>query len=169
MHFEVVRHGLVDLDEESLELLGPVTPASGGDHLAGRDIEGCEEICDPVTHIVMRPSLHLAGSHRQDRLCPIEHLDAGLLVDAAHGGVLGRVHVDDHHAADLLDEKRVLGELEGVGCPGFEPEGPPDATDGGLAHPCRLGHVRTRPVGGVLRFVGESLDHERLDVVITEL
>src|ERR1035441_10708073 len=33
VHFEVVRHGFVDLGEESLELLGAVAPASGRDHL----------------------------------------------------------------------------------------------------------------------------------------
>ena len=76
VHFEVIGHSLVDLGEESLELLGSVTPASGGDHLACSDIEGCEQIGDPVSHIVVCPALHLAGSHRQDRLCPIERLDA---------------------------------------------------------------------------------------------
>ena len=52
---------------------------------------------------------------------------------------------------------------------GFEPEGPPDATDGRLAHPCRLGHVARRPVGGALGLVGQGLDHEGLDVIVTEL
>ena len=94
VHFEVIRHGFVDLHEESLEFLGPVTPASGRDHLAGRDIERREEICDPVAHIVMRPSLHLAGSHRQDRLSPVECLDAGLLVDTVAMMTVSRLRID---------------------------------------------------------------------------
>jgi len=85
VHFEVVRHGFVDLGEECLELLGPVAPASGGDHPACSDIEGCEQIGDPVAQLVMRPSLHLAGSHRQDRLSPVECLDARTSARAGRG------------------------------------------------------------------------------------
>ena len=45
------------------------------------------------------------------------------------------------HVTDLLDEQRILGELEGVGRPGLEPEGLPDPGDRRLAHARGLGHV----------------------------
>ena len=108
MDVEVGRHGLVDLGEERLELLGPMPPPGGGDHLTGGDVEGGEEIGDPVAHVVVGATLHLAGSHGKDGLSPIEGLDAGLLVDAADDGVLGRVHVDADNVTDFLDEQRDL-------------------------------------------------------------
>jgi hypothetical protein len=51
----------------------------------------------------MGASLDLAGAHRQRRLGPIEGLDAGLLVDAHHRGVLGRVHVQADDITDLVE------------------------------------------------------------------
>src|SRR5271165_797953 len=102
------RYGLVDLGEEGQELRCPVSPTSGGDDLTGGYIERREQVGDAVADVVVSPTLDLAWAHRQDRLCPVECLDAGLLVDADDNGSLGRVQVQPDNIADLLDEQRVL-------------------------------------------------------------
>ncbi len=71
----------------------------------------------------------LAETHRQERLRPIQRLDAGLLVDAQDPGVFWRIHVEPDNVADLLDEHRIFRKFERVSQPGFEPERFPDSTD----------------------------------------
>jgi hypothetical protein len=77
--------------------------------LTGGQVQRGEQVGDSVALVVMGASLDLPGAHRQRRLGPIEGLDAGLLVDAHHDGVLGRVQVEADDIADLVDELRVPG------------------------------------------------------------
>ena len=103
--------------------------------LAGGQVQRGEQVGDPVALVVMGAPLDLAGSHRQRRLGPVEGLDAGLLVDAHHHRMLGRVHVQPDDIADLVDELRVLRQLERVGQPRLQPERPPDPPHRRRRHP----------------------------------
>jgi len=47
-------------------------------------------------------------------------LDLGFLVYAEHHGGLGRVQVEPDDVVDLLDEQRVVGQLEPVGAVRFQ-------------------------------------------------
>jgi hypothetical protein len=53
-----------------------------------------------------------AGEHRQVRCGAIERLDLPLLIHAQHDRALGRVEVQPDDVVDLVDEQRVLGQLE---------------------------------------------------------
>ena len=45
---------------------------------------------------------------RQTRLCPIERLDLGLLIDAEHHGPIRRIEIEANDLGDLLLEHRVV-------------------------------------------------------------
>jgi hypothetical protein len=135
-------------------------------HFAGGEVKGCEQVDDAVALVVVGAPLDLAGSHRQDRLGAIERLDAGLLIDAQHHSVVGRVQVQPDAVADLVDEQRILGQLEGVGLPRLEPERLPDPAHRRRRHANLLGQIPGRPVRGVDRLVLQRLDHDPLDVVV---
>jgi hypothetical protein len=52
-YVEVFGDLLVDLDEELLELLGPVALAKRPDHLSGRHVQGGEQGGGAVTYVVV--------------------------------------------------------------------------------------------------------------------
>ena len=118
--------------QELLELGRPVPALDGVDDQPGRHVQGGEQGGGPGAGVVVGAPLGHAGHHRQYRLGPVEGLDAGLLVHAEHDGPLRRVQVQPDHVADLLDEQRVAGQLEGVDQVRLEPERPPDAPDSRL-------------------------------------
>ena len=62
--------------------------------------------------VIVRAAFHLARTHRQQRLGPIEGLDLRFLVDTQHHGMLRRIHVQPHDAPDFLDQQRIGRELE---------------------------------------------------------
>jgi len=120
---EPVGHLGVDLDQEALELLGPVAPLERSDDLAARHVERGEQGRGAVAHVVVGPALGGARQHRQDRLEAVECLDLGLLVDAEHDGAFGGIEVQADDVTDLVDEEGVGRELERLGPVGLEPEG----------------------------------------------
>jgi hypothetical protein len=67
-----------------------------------------------VADVVVAAALRHTGRHREDGLGAIEGLHLGLLVHAEHDGAFGWVQVQRDDVADLVDEQRVLGQLEGV-------------------------------------------------------
>ena len=100
----------------------------------------------PCRQVVVGAPLGHARHHRQHRLGPVQRLDLGLLVDAEHDGLLGRVVVEADDVDDLLDELRVGGQLEGVLQVRLEVELLPDPPDGRFRQPAALGHRRPGPV-----------------------
>ena len=77
------------------------------DDLARGHIESGIEIGRAVADVVMGAPLWEPGSKWQDRGGAVERLDLGLLVDTENEGSVGRVDVEPHDVADLLDEQRV--------------------------------------------------------------
>ena len=130
VHVEVDGHALVDVVEELSELDGPVAAVRLGDHGSGLEVERCKQRRGAMPPIVVRSPFGLAGLHRQQGRRAVEGLNLGLLVDAQHHGMVGRVDVEADDVADLVNQQRVGRQLEGLAPVGTQPEAPPDATDG---------------------------------------
>ena len=98
--------------------------------------------------------------HRQAGLCAVERLDLALLVDREHDGVRRRVEIEPDHVAQLLDEPRIVRELELPDPVRLQAVGAPDALDRADADAGRLRHHRGGPVGGLRRRIGQrQRDH----------
>ena len=124
----MVRHFLVDVGKELLELGGPVAVVQGPDHLAGGHVQRGEQARGAVADVVVAAAFWGSGHHRQDRLEPVERLDLGLLVDAQHDGPLRRVQVQPDDVVELvLRNSGSVGQLRSCSAPvGLQPEGAPD-------------------------------------------
>ena len=110
--------------------------------------------------VVVRAALHLAGSHRQQRLGAVERLDLALLVDAQNQRAIRRIEIQPDDVPHLLHEHRIAGELEGLDPMRLQPEGLPDAMDGRGREADRLGHRAQAPMGRVRgRRLQRALDH----------
>ena len=73
---------------------------------------GGEQRGRPVPHVVERPPLGYARHHRQDWLFAIEGLDLALLVDAENKRPVGRREIKADDIAHLVDEQRIVRQLE---------------------------------------------------------
>ena len=80
-------------------------------HLAGRDSERREQVEDAVPLVVVRVAHRPTRPQRQGRLRSFQRLNRGLLVDAEHDRVVGRVEVESDDIADLGGEGRVATDL----------------------------------------------------------
>ena len=110
--------------------------------------------------VVVRAALWPAGPHGEDGLATFQSLDLALLVDAEDQCVFRRAHVESHDVADLLDEKGIGRQPEGLGA-GLESEGLPDPSDAVVGDPGGFSHGAGAPVGrvfrGLLKGVGDDL------------
>ena len=166
MDVELVGNGAVDEVQEPSELDGPVAIGHVGDDLARGDVEGHVEIGGAVAFVVVGASLGESRAQREDGSGAIQGLDLGLLVHTEHQSAIGGIEVKAHHITHLFDELGVGAELEGVDQVGLESEGPPNATHARLAHPRRLGHRPSRPVGGVEGCLLQRRHDQRFDMVV---
>jgi hypothetical protein len=79
-----------------------------------------------------------------------------LFVNTEHQRVLGRVEIESHDVAHLLDEKRIGGELESTRAMGLNGKRLKETVYGGLRNPARLGRFPDGPVGPGLGLSGQS-------------
>ena len=63
------------------------------------------------------------------RLTSAQGLDLALLIHAQHDGVMRRVHVQADYIAHLVDQQRIVGQLEVLATMGAQSERPPDPAD----------------------------------------
>ena len=91
-----------------------------------------------------------AGDHRQHRRGPLQRLDLRLLVDREDRRVRRRGQVQARDVADLVDEQRIGGDLEVLGPPGLQPEGPPDPVHGRRGDADPFSQLPLGPVRGAL-------------------
>ena len=82
-----------------------------------------------MAFVVVTAALHLARSHGQHRLAAVQRLDLRLLIHAEDHGSLGRIQVQTHDIADLLDQKGIGRQLEVRGPMRLQAEGSPQARD----------------------------------------
>ena len=143
---EVRGHVGVDVSEEAQELLVAVARPALGEDLAGGDVQGGKEGGGAVADVAVRHAFDVAEPEGQEGLGALQGLGLALLVDAQHQGMVGRVEIEAHDVADLLDEEGIGGELAMLLPVGLEVEGGPDALHRGFGHPDGLGHGTAGPV-----------------------
>ena len=74
VYVQVLRHGLLDLMQETQELLVQMTRLALGDRLYPRHIQAGEQGYGVVSDVVLRDPLDVAYAHGQQRLGPIQCL-----------------------------------------------------------------------------------------------
>ena len=89
-----------DLLQELEELLVQVTGVAGVGDLPVRGVEGGDQAGGAVPGVVVDLPRGDAGAHRQDRLAALKGLALALLINAHHGRVHGRVHVESDDPTD---------------------------------------------------------------------
>ena len=100
------------LIHEREEFLSAAASAASTHDFTGGGVQRREEVCGPMTGVVMGTLFDLGERHRQQGLCPIKGLDLGLFIDREHHGVHRRVEVQPDHIDHLLLEVGISGELE---------------------------------------------------------
>lgn len=114
MHVKPVGNGLVDGEQERLELHRPVLGVHCGDDHAVADVERREQVDDAVAGVIMGAPLGHAGHHRQHWLGPIQRLHLAFLVHTQLHCLLGRIVLEVNDINNFGDELRVGGQLEPV-------------------------------------------------------
>lgn len=128
---EVGRGLPVDQPQEADELGGTMAEHALTDDGARLHVERGEQRRRAMPLVVVGHGRTPAALHRQPQLGAVEGLDLALLVHGQHQGSLGRVDVEPDDVADLLDELRVVRELEGLNPVRLQAVPAPDAMDGG--------------------------------------
>ena len=94
------------------ELHGASPLKAPADHLASLGVQCREQIGRAVPYIVMSPLLGLAKIHRQQRLCPIQRLNLGLLVHRQHHRAFRRIQIQPDYIGHLHREIWIIRQLE---------------------------------------------------------
>src|ERR1700738_3035853 len=125
----------IDMLQELAELNRPMAwPALADDRSRG-DIQGSEQTGGAMALVVVSSTLGLPG---QDGLTTAQSLNLALLLHAQHQRVMGWVHVQTDYVSHLVQQQRIVGQLEGLAAMGTQSAGPPNSTDGGLTQRPRL-------------------------------
>ena len=115
------------------ELFMAVARVAASRHLAGGNVESCEERRRAVANIVVAAPFDLAGSHGQQRLGPVQCLDLTLLIDAQDHCFFGWMQVETNDVGDLVHEVGIRAELEAAGAMGLQTVILPDSKHGAVA------------------------------------
>jgi hypothetical protein len=91
---------------------------------------------------------------------------AWICIDAQYQRVFGRIEIEPHHVAHLLDKERVGGKLEALGAMGLEPEQREVARHRALGDAGVRRHTAHAPMGRVGRPAVEHLAHQRRQLLI---
>lgn len=95
-----------------------------------------------------------ADAHRQHRLGAIQRLALALLVHAEHQGSVRCAQIQADHVARLLDDGRVVGQLEAFGAMGLQAKELKVPFDAGLGDPVSAATVRifqcVEPMAGLV-------------------
>lgn len=161
----MLGHFGVDLGQELPELDRSMPTMNAGDHSAVGGVERGEQTGGAVPDVVVSAFLRHARHHRERRLRPGEGLDLALLIHTEHHGSLGWVQIQADDVVDLVHELRVVGKLELVLTMRLQFERLPDPSDRGLGQAGAFGHLRPRPVRGILRRGLQRRHHHVLDLL----
>src|SRR4029077_13031623 len=88
------------------------------------------------------------------------------LIDTKHDGFVGRIEIEAHNIAHLLDKHRVGTQLEGVHPVGLESKGAPNSQDRMLGNACFLSHQTAAPVGSSPRSSLQRLSDDLLELLV---
>lgn len=169
MDEEIFRNLIVDATQEAKKFLVPVSTVACADDLSRCDVQGRKQRCDTVASIIVRLSLGYSRSHRKDRLCPIERLDLGFLIDAQHDGSLGGSHVEPNDVSNFFDKERIGRKLERLGAMRLQSKGLPNAMHRGRRQPCRCGHLAHAPMRRSPGSRGQCFPHNLVDAIVGDL
>jgi hypothetical protein len=109
------RKKLFYYKEKTTDRLG-----AGVDHLAGGEVEFCEQIHGPVTLVVMGHRLPPGPVSSASSAGAVQRLALRLFVEAEHHRPLRQVHVRADNVGKLLLEARIVGQLERLYQPRLE-------------------------------------------------
>ena len=149
------------------EVVTAVSALELADHLSGRDVECSEQGRRSMAHVVVGARLRKTVGHRQHGLRPVEGLDLGLLVDTEHERLIRWSKIETDDIAHLLDEVRIVGELERPAEVGLQAEGPPDTVDEVRGLVEFLREEPDAPVRRVLRLLEKPARSPRRDLFVT--
>ena len=156
------RHLRLNGVQEADELLVTMALHTSANDLAFEDIESSEQRRCAMALVVVG---HRAGSaflHRQAGLGAVERLDLRLFVDREDDGMGGRIDIKPDNIAQLVDELRVVGELELVDPVRLETMRAPDALDGTRADTDGFRHHSSSPMGRLGGRIGPGERHNTL-------
>ena len=166
MNVEVLRNGFGDVVEEPAKLHRPVAREASAEHLTGGYVQGRKQRRGSVAAVVVGAPLRKPWTHRQHRLATLQRLNLRLLVHAQHHRALGRMQVQTHDVAYLLDEQRIARQLEGLATMRLQTERTPDAAYRRRTQSTRLGHRARAPMRSTCRDRLQGLHHHPLHVVV---
>ena len=104
------RDAVVEPAQKREKLLMPVSRFALGEDGAGRDIQRSKQSSRAVADVIVSDALDVAKPHGQNRLSAVERLNLALLIHTQHQSVIGRVEIQAHNIAHLLDEEGIGGE-----------------------------------------------------------
>src|SRR4030095_3324694 len=139
------------------------------DDLTGFCIKGCEKCSGSVAGVIMCPPFRLSWTHRKNWLLAIEGLNLRLLIDTHDERLVGWIKIQSDDIANLLDEQRILRQLERLRPMGLQCEGSPDSAYSSLAEPASLRHRSSAPMCGVLRFCLKRKTEDTFNISIGNL
>ena len=125
----------------------PVARLAVGEDGAGGDVEGGKQGGGAMADIVVGDAFDIAQPHGQHGLGAAQGLNLDFLIDAQHHGVIGRVQIQAHDVAHLLDEERIGGELEGFAAMRLQGKALKDPVHGGFRQPVGFRGLANTPVG----------------------
>jgi hypothetical protein len=137
--------------EKADELLMPVTLHVAADHGSVQYVHCGEQGRRAVALVIVGHGPGAALLQRQSGLSAIEGLDLALFIDAEHDGVRRRIDIEPDDVAQLVDERRVVGQLELPDPMRLEPVSAPDPLHGTGADAGCLGHRGAGPMGRFVR------------------
>jgi len=146
MHIQAGRDTGLNSVEELPELTRPMSVVQCAYDATSLHFQGRKERGRAMTAVVMRPTLDLSGTHRQQGARAVQHLNLGFLIQARDECFARRMEVEPHNIAHLLDKQRVGRQLERFRPMLLQPEGSPDPMHGTTAHPARLCHGARTPM-----------------------
>jgi len=122
MNIEVGGHRPIDLAQKAQKLLMAVSRLALGEHATVEHIKRGKQCGGAVALVVMGDTLDITKARWQHRLAALERLALALLVHAQDQGILRWVQVQPHHITQLLNEKRIGGQLKTLATVGLQAE-----------------------------------------------
>jgi len=119
--------------EKTQELFVAMARVAAPHHLAGGNVESCEECRRAVTNIVVAASFDLARSHGQQRLGPVQRLDLTLSHRRRGPCFFGWMQVETNDVGDLVHEVGIRAELETARAMGLQTVILPNSQNGAVA------------------------------------
>lgn len=151
VQIEMGRCLLIDQLEELEPLPVSVTFETPADESALGDFHGREERGGSMSPVVVRHGPAPALPERQAGLSAVQGLHLTLLIDAENQGVLGRTQIESDDVDELLDETRIVAELEGLDAMRLEVVFFPNSLDHRFVDAQVIGERSRAPVRSVHR------------------